>query len=109
MRQADIQMIVDEIVRRITAKYNPDKIILFGSCVNGLLTADSDLDILIVMHVDGSQRETANAIDLTLADRTVPMDLIVVTPEQYERQKDILGTIISEAAREGRVIYERAA
>lgn len=109
MRRADIQTIVDETVRRITGKFNPEKIILFGSCVNGLITDDSDLDILVVMNINGSQRGTANEIDLTMADRTVPMDFIVVTPEQFERQKDMFGTIIGAAAREGRVIYDRAA
>ena len=61
------------------------------------------------MPVEGSRRKKTNEIDLTLADRLVPMDLIVVTPEQFERQKDIVGTIVREAVREGRVIYERAA
>lgn len=44
-----------------------------------------------------------------LADRIVPMDVIVVTPEQFERQKNSIGTVVREAAREGRVLYERAA
>jgi len=109
MTKAEIQDALDEMTRRIVKRFHPDKIILFGSYVAGTPTADSDLDILIVMPVEGSRRSKANEIDLTLADRVVPMDLIVVTPEQYDRQKDMIGTIVREAVRDGKVIYERAA
>jgi len=107
--QAPIQKILEETVRRITEHFRPEKVILFGSYARGLPTKDSDLDILIVMHVEGSCRQKANEIDILLADRVVPMDLIVVTPQQFDRQKDMIGTIVREAVMEGRVLYERAA
>ncbi len=56
---------------------------------------------LVVMEVKGSARQTANEIDLLMADRIIPMDFIVLTPEQYEQQKDIIGTMVREADREG--------
>jgi len=109
MTPAERQDILNDAVRRIVNGFHPDKIILFGSYVTGQPTDDSDLDILIVMPVTGSSREKANEIDLALGDRMLPMDLIVVTPEQFERQKDMMGTIIREAVLEGRVVYEQAA
>ena len=109
MTKTEIQDVLDEMVRRIVERFHPDRIILFGSYAKGEPTDDSDLDILIVMPVEGSRRKKTNEIDLALADRTVPMDLIVVTPEQFDREKDMIGTIVREAVREGRVIYERAA
>jgi predicted nucleotidyltransferase len=109
MTQKEIDNILDEMVRRIVERFHPEKIILFGSYVRNESTEDSDFDILVVMPAENSQRQKANEIDLALADRTVPMDVIVVTPEQFDRQKNLAGTIVYEAAREGRVIYERAA
>ena len=109
MTPSEIQAVLNEMVRLIAERFHPEKIILFGSYANGQPTADSDLDLLIVMRVDGSLRKKANEIDLALADRMVPMDVIVVTPQQFERRKDAIGTIVREAAREGKVIYERAA
>lgn len=109
MTEEEIQNVVDTTVHRIVERFHPDKVILFGSYARGQLTDDSDLDILVVMPVAGSCREMANQIDLALADRRVPMDVIVVTPEQFDRRKNIVGTIIGEAATEGRVLYERAA
>ena len=109
MTKTEIQAALDEITRRIVERFRPDRIILFGSYVTGEHTEHSDLDILIVLPVEGSRRKKANEIDLALVDRVVPLDLIVVTPEQFDRQKDVVGTIIREAVREGKVIYERAA
>ena len=109
MTEAEILHTLDDMVERIVDHFHPDRIILFGSHAKGAPSADSDLDLLIVMPVSGSRRDKANEIDLALADRTVPLDLIVVTPDQFERQKDVIGTIVREAVREGRIIYERAA
>ena len=64
-------------------------------------------DLLVVMHVQGSRRRMATEIDLALADRTLPLDVIVVTPEQFERDRDQIGTIIRPAANQGKVVYER--
>ena len=109
MAEMGIMDALDGIVQRIVLRFNPDRIILFGSHASGNPTADSDLDLLVVMSFEGSRRDKANEIDLSLADRTIPVDVIVVTPDQFERQRNMIGTIISEAARGGRTVYERAA
>ena len=100
---------IDEMVRRIVDKFDPEKIILFGSFASGTPDADSDVDLLVVMRVDGSRRKKASEIDCALADRRIPLDLVVVTPEQFERDRDQIGTIVRPAVREGRVLYERSA
>jgi len=109
MTEPEIARVLDEMVQRIVARFHPDRIILFGSHAQGMPTRNSDLDILIVMPVEGSRRSKANEIDLALADLTVPIDVIVVTPDQFERPKNVLGTIVREAVRDGRIVYERAA
>ena len=50
---------VNEMVRRIVQRFAPDKIILFGSYASGTAGPDSDVDLLIVMRVDGSKRQRA--------------------------------------------------
>ena len=105
----EIQEVLDEVKRRIVTKFRPKRIILFGSYAGGRPGPDSDLDLLIVMDVEGSTRKKANEIDMLLADRSIPMDFIVLTPEQYERQRNIAGSIVRHVEREGKVIYEHAA
>lgn len=100
---------IAEMVRRIVSQFHPDKIILFGSHARGQAGPDSDVDLLIVMPVEGSKRRKATEIDGALADRTIPLDLIVVTPNEFERARDQIGSVLRPAAIEGRVLYDRAA
>jgi len=101
---------IDRMVRTVVERFDPERIILFGSHALGTAGPDSDVDLLVVVRVDeGSRRRKANEIDLALADRELPLDLIVVTPEDFERGRDQIGSIIRPAVREGQVLYERAA
>ena len=109
MTHNEIEKILDEFKHRVVSRFQPQRIILFGSYAAGRPGADSDLDILVVMDVKGSTRQKANEIDLLMSDRIIPMDFIVLTPEQYEQQKDVIGTMVRQADREGKVLYERAA
>ena len=61
------------------------------------------------MSVNGSKRQQAVQIDLALEGIPIPIDLIVATPEEVEKHRETIGTIIREAIHEGKVLYERAA
>jgi predicted nucleotidyltransferase len=104
---SEVENMLNEFKHRIVPRFHPQRIILFGSHAGGSPGPDSDIDLLIVMEVKGSIRQKVNEIDLLMADRIIPMDFIVLTPKQYEQQKDIIGTMVRQADREGKVIYER--
>jgi len=44
------------MVERIVARFSPEKIILFGAHARGGAGPDSDVDLLLVMKVEGSLR-----------------------------------------------------
>ncbi len=98
---------INEMVRRIVKRFDPEQIVLFGSHAKGTAGPDSDVDLLIIMPVSGSKREKQIEIGVALHDIRIPMDIIVTTPEEVERRKNIVGTIIRPALREGEVIYVR--
>ena len=75
---------IDEMVQRIAKHFNPDQIILFGSCARGTARHDSDVDLLVVMPVTGSKRDTQIAIRCALHDIHVAKDIIVATPDEVE-------------------------
>jgi Predicted nucleotidyltransferases len=102
--QNDIQKMVNRIVR----EFRPEKIILFGSHARGEGGPDSDVDLLVVMHVEGSKREKQLEIRLALHEFDVPKDIIVTTPEEFAWRKEIPGTVERPAAQEGKVLYARA-
>jgi predicted nucleotidyltransferase len=99
---------IAEMVRRIVACCDPDQIILFGSQARGTARPDSDVDLLVVMPVTGSKREKQVELRCVLHDIRVPKDIIVVRPEELERRRNIPGTVIWPALREGKVLYVRA-
>jgi predicted nucleotidyltransferase len=93
------------MVKRIVTQFHPDKIILFGSHARGQAGPDSDVDLLIVMPVTGSRRQKAIEIGVALHDIPVAKDVIVVTPDDFEWRKEIVGTIERPAARDGTLLY----
>ena len=105
----DYRSALQQAVDRIARRFAPDKIILFGSAARGQEGPDSDADLLVIMPVNGSKRQQAVQIDLALEGIPIPIDLIVVTPEEVEKYRETVGTIIREAMHEGKVLYERAA
>jgi len=99
---------IDEMVRRIVKRFDPEKIILFGSHARGVAGPDSDVDLLIVMRVSGSKREKALQIRGVLRGIAISKDIIVTTPEDFDWRKEIPGTIERPATLEGKVLYARA-
>ena len=100
---------INEMVRRIAEGFHPEKIILFGSHARGTAGPDSDVDILVVMPVKGSRRKQAVAIEVKLAGLGLPKDVVLVTPEEFESYRNVIGSIVYPAAHEGHVVYERTA
>jgi predicted nucleotidyltransferase len=98
---------IQEMVERIVTQFHPEKIILFGSHARGEANADSDVDLLIVMSVEGSKRAKQLEIRAAVHDIHVPKDIIVSRPEEFQWRKDIVGTIEQPAAHEGRILYAR--
>lgn len=99
------QATLDDIIQRIVATAQPQKIILFGSAARGDMNRHSDVDLLIVK--DGGDPWTVMGdIYGNLRGVGAAVDAIVVTPAQVERYKDCHALVIKPALREGRVIYE---
>jgi predicted nucleotidyltransferase len=106
---AESEAALRQAVDRLATRFDPDKIILFGSRARGQGGPESDADLLIVMPVNASKRQQAVQMDLALEGIPIPIDLIVITPEEVEKYRDAAGTVIHEAVREGKVLYERTA
>lgn len=98
---------VERMARVIVDRFDPERIILFGSHGRGTAGPDSDVDLLVVMEVAGSSRRKAAEIGAALHDFPVPKDIIVTTPDEFEWRKEVVGTIERPAVREGKVLYVR--
>jgi uncharacterized protein len=106
-QEESIQEKIDKMVHRIVKKFKPEKIVLFGSYARGTPTWDRDVDLLVIMPISGSKREKRIEIGVALHDIRIPKDIIVATPDEVERRKNLVGTIIRPALEEGKVLYDR--
>jgi predicted nucleotidyltransferase len=109
MTAVEAQATIQEMVRRIVDKFDPDQVILFGSYARGTAGPDSDVDLLVVMPVKGSINEKRLEIRVALHDVGGAKDIALATPEQVATYKDVVGTVIHPAIHEGIVLYDRNA
>ncbi|MBZ0253819.1 MAG: nucleotidyltransferase domain-containing protein [Candidatus Methylomirabilis sp.] len=103
----DPRAAIAEMVRRIVARFDPEKIVLFGSYARGEATAESDVDLLVVRPVEGSRREKAVQVENAMTGIRMPTDIVVITPAQASAETARAGSIVGLALREGKVLYER--
>ena len=95
------------ILERIVARFDPVRIILFGSHARGAPRPDSDLDLLVILPQAPDRRRAAVRIMSLLSDLPVGKDIVVSTPEHLARRGQVNGLIYKAALEEGRGIYER--
>ena len=98
---------LQEITRRIVETAHPRRIILFGSRGRGQGHPDSDWDILVIADSKRPRHERAAPLYGALSHLRQPVDILVYTPEEIAEWKDVPQALVTTAAREGIVLYEK--
>src|SRR5437016_8167601 len=75
---------IEAYCRVLAREFQPRKIILFGSYADGKATADSDVDLVVIMPFKGSATDQVVRIRGRV-EAPFPMDLIVWRPNQAHR------------------------
>lgn len=102
------QHTLQELTRRLVDQFNPERIVLFGSHARGGADDRSDVDLLVICDLEGDRWELTLAMDRALRGLRLARDIIILTPEEFERDRVIPGTIARPASLEGKVLYDRA-
>src|SRR5262245_58858497 len=101
IQRQKIRAFVDEVVRR----FQPERVVLFGSYAYGKPHPDSDVDLLVVMRHRGAGLEQAARIRQVIRSG-FPLDLIVRSPANVRKRLKMGDSFIGEILEKGQVLYE---
>jgi predicted nucleotidyltransferase len=99
--------IIDIMVHEIVTHFHPEQVILFGSQARGDASANSDVDLLVVMPDDTNRREMAINIMAALHNMPLPKDILVTTPHEIATRGRLVSTVLHTALSEGTILYAR--
>jgi len=104
----DPVQLLEQVVGRLLAASSPVRVIVFGSVATGTATAESDLDLLVLLDDVTDTRQESIRLRDALGDIEMPIDVIVMSTKHFEETKHVIGGIAYPAHKYGRVIYEAA-
>jgi predicted nucleotidyltransferase len=102
------QEAIDYVVWQIAEKFQPSKIILFGSYAYGTPRPESDVDVLVIMDSPLKESELSFQIRKSI-EYNFGIDLVIKTPKDLKRRIDLGDVLLKEIVRKGKVVYERVA
>lgn len=105
MEKIEIIKEIENIANQLIKKYNPLKIILFGSAGRREYEKLNDLDFLIIKEDVPSQGlDRMRELD-DLIERDIAADMLVYRPEEFEERIKLGDPFIKTILDEGRVLY----
>jgi len=87
----------------------PELIYAFGSQARGTPRTDSDVDLLVIVASSpepGYRR--AQAAYRAVGLHRLPLDIVVLTRDEFEARRGLVASLPATVAREGRVLYAAA-
>ena len=99
---------LNDAVNRLVAAAHPLKVILFGSHARGEADDHSDVDLLIIEPTVSNRYEEMIRLNRALKGMLMPVDLLVISEQEFEARSRIPGTVEHAACKEGRVLYAAA-
>jgi predicted nucleotidyltransferase len=96
---------IEEFGQRIGLEFGAERVILFGSYARGVVTEDSDVDLLVIGPFEG--RSVDKSVEIRMKLRPgFPIDLLVRTSEKVSRRIQMSDDFMREILEEGKVLYE---
>ena len=101
------QKSIKEITETLRNKYRPEKIILFGSCLTGRVTKNSDVDMLIIKDTNSpyARRWLEVGRLVRTLKKPLPFEPFILTPKELKREIK-RNLFLKEILEKGKVLYE---
>ncbi len=93
------------VVARLVERFEPSRVVLFGSVARGDDGRDSDIDLLVVLpELEGRHHDAAVVMLRSLRDLPVPVDLVVTDVSEMHERSTAPG-VVRVALREGVTVH----
>jgi predicted nucleotidyltransferase len=93
------------IAWRITRKYAPGIVGIFGSYAIGRAHDKSDLDLFVIKTTTETRMARRKRVRAMLVDVSHPLDIHVFTPEEFEEAAHEEFSFIATVALQARILY----
>ncbi|MBN1344981.1 MAG: nucleotidyltransferase domain-containing protein [Phycisphaerae bacterium] len=105
--RCDVSRVIEAILDRLIAEYQPEKVILFGSCAREGSGSHSDVDLLIIKETDESFIDRWSKVRGIVSDpnRMVGLDTFVLTPDEVARGVARGDQFLADVLANGEVLY----
>ena len=105
---AGIEDRLEEVLKRLVAAYEPERIYLFGSRARGDAGADSDYDLLVVVpDTAPPERRSSRLAYEVLWGTGIAVDALVWGSTRFRSRLHLKASLPATVEREGRLLYER--
>jgi predicted nucleotidyltransferase len=103
----EVRSIIQDILDKLLAGYAPQKVILFGSYAYGDPRPHSDIDLLIIKDTGERFIDRWVTVRHLLSDpeRTIPLETLILTPQELARRMAIGDQFLAEILEKGEVLY----
>jgi len=98
---------INDITEQIVQKYNPERVILFGSYAKGTFNDNSDLDFIIVKETNLPKHKRGIELRRHFYGLTIPLDFKIYTTVEYEQDKENKYSFLYSALSESKTLYDR--
>ena len=99
---------IQAVTQLIVERFEPEQVILFGSCARGETDENSDLDLLVVLPRGADIPSRGNPIHAAIADNFVlPVDVLIRSADVIAKYRQDPNSMISRMLEDSEVLYDR--
>lgn len=94
-------------ILKLLKRYNPEKVILFGSYARGCSDQFSDIDLIIIKKTRKRFLDRIKDV-LMIIKPSYAIDILVYTPQEFKKMISQRNPFLEYVLKEGKVIYEKS-
>lgn len=100
---------INKIINYAAYVAEPDKIILFGSMVNGKANVYSDVDLLIITEDVIDKKEVITKIKTHSNQYSLKTDVLIYAKPELENELKMQNSFVAAIYKHGKIVYKKPA